>query len=122
MGQGRHTLRSIYRLGEEGGRASAVNLRRLLRLACILRTMTKKGRQLFVEKKSAPPGRENPVYAHVNRTLDSDLPDEHLEYENAECPPVDGLVVAFVLDYLGRQVFRSTAQRPRSDKHVDQKT
>ena len=42
------------------------------------------------------------------------VPDEHLEYENAKSPPVDGLVVAFVLDDLRRKILGSTAKRPRS--------
>ena len=41
-------------------------------------------------------------------------PDEHLVDENAECPPVDRLVVSFALNYLRRQVLGRPAQRPRT--------
>ena len=42
------------------------------------------------------------------------VPDEHLEDKYAEGPPVDSLVMTFVLDDLWRQIFRSATQRPRS--------
>ena len=41
-------------------------------------------------------------------------PDKHLVDEDAERPPVDGLVVSFALYDLRRQVLRRPAQRPRS--------
>jgi len=55
-------------------------------------------------------------YAHTdfNKRIDQHIPCEHFVDEDSQRPPVDGLVVAFVLDNLWRQILRSTTQRPRS--------
>lgn len=47
----------------------------------------------------------------------SNAPGEHLVDEDAKGPPVDSLAVALALDHFGRQVLRSTAERPRAVLH-----
>ena len=41
----------------------------------------------------------------------------HLVHEHPERPPVDGLVVPFAQDDLGREVLGRPAQRPRPPLH-----
>ena len=56
-----------------------------------------------------------------NSRLVEHVPDKHLEYKNAESPPVNRLIVALVLDDFRRQVLGSTTQCPRSAKHTSRK-
>ena len=111
-------LRPVGRLEE--GRARDVAVATLERAESLARVGDKQlgdelTRALADERRVAHLVAED-LLINVHRVVGAKgrLADEHLKDQDAECPPVDGEVVALVGDDLGREVLGRAAERPRT--------